>query len=153
MDAKSIIGLLTKKMDARPEVALVNMADRVGDLIETGSISDTDAVVIQEFLEEFCRKYKLSLSRRPYMDQGNNLKRLNHFVQEVAESKRKLLKQHTGDVISEALAEYSVNSGHEHSFGFAKLSKEEKASAHGHLDRLREIIEASKLGDRKKNVV
>lgn len=156
----SLLAELTKDLPrGDPGIALMALAERVTQKIikkwwfdRPGT--EDDYHQISRYFELFLGKYfpTIDIKYLSNLHFTSNYARLRSFNSVVIRNRALLLHNAVESHVSSVFDDYEVPPIGE-SFGLARLDGDEKKKIHGHIQRIRTIIEESTISDRKKNAL
>jgi hypothetical protein len=143
---------LSANLPADPGLAIVEFARRVEKALKTHKVwTDDDLLATLLFFEKFFGQFKLGTVVNFATDMALR-RRVEFYTNRIKAQRATILSKSVEAEVDELLQTY-VDMREENTFGLAKLNAEEKKKILSHLEKIRTIIEASTLPDRKKNAL
>jgi hypothetical protein len=141
-------------LPAKPIEALAVVADRARRRIISPTTklgSGDDYIAIVTFMDRFSERFGLGIQFPLLQPDASNYMRLEAYVREIRSLGINAVEKGVSDEIDDVISAYEGSAPD--SFGLAHLNAEEKRKILEHIERARQIIEGSKISDRKKNAL
>ncbi|MFS2149637.1 hypothetical protein [Rhizobium sp. Rhizsp42] len=131
-----------------PELGILHLRDSIEEWNSLPPHEDDSATRAQlnSFIRKFVRKHNLDI---PLPDEADNFAALSEILDAYGKEYRKNVVEEELDELIEGIS----SEADAESFGYAQLNQSEKERIHGNISRIREMIGASDLTDRKKNAL
>jgi hypothetical protein len=137
-------------LPSSPELVLIHMRDEIAEWrSEPSDASDSEtAEQFVAFLRKFVLRHKLDVFVPTQTDENALAVAMDNLDQFCRDYQASIVDDELEELIESVTA-----SGDAESFGYAHLNTSEKTRIHGNIERIRELIEASDLSDRKRNAL
>lgn len=152
---ESVAKRIAVGLEGEPELAIVAFAERMqNEYVDLDLMTEEDSLFTVRFVERFIAKYSIDIDisfNRDYSlkEQANGV--IDSILSHKPRLFSRLIEKTVENDIEDALDEFEFKN--DAPIGLAHLNATEKRAIHEHIARIREIIEASNLSDRKKNAL
>jgi hypothetical protein len=155
----TIIQELSNDLPKDPILAIAQFARNVKIIVplrkQEENFSSKDGFAIISFFKKFMNKFSINIDISSiYYDQKETYS-FNHVMgvaDKIISAELGLLEDTIASEVDGVIGQYGANID-VNGFGFARLNATEKNKIHEHISRIRSLIDASDLPDRKKNAL